>query len=108
MVIPKELDPIHTGTSAALFEVRSPLPNSVFNKNSRVDVIVDQIGANQLSRVEYMLNGRLIGSRSAPPFNLSFEMANNPDVEDGINTITVIGRDSLLNKITKDIPILVN
>ena len=95
-VIPKERDSIHTGVGSTL-KLSGISPNQTYSKNTRLTLFVTGVGPFPLSRIDVFVNDSLVGSASGNPFSVSFVPSDVEGLEN-LNTLKVVGYDSVLNK----------
>lgn len=96
-VLPDGTDDVHNEENKPKVSIRNPDEGKSYRGSQRMDVRLNIDSTFEVTKVDYFVNGRLIGSADQEPFSLSF----TPDELEGIeeeNTLMVIVYDEVLNR----------
>lgn len=85
----------------------SPKQNSSYDKNQMMTAAVEIDSQNPVSKVEYFINGKSIGSTTKSPFTFSFVPKNVSGIK-STNTMKVVVTDTKHNKTSKEVKFKVN
>ncbi len=95
--IPTAYDDVHGPQFNPKIVVGGLIPDQQINQNNRISISVTSQGFYPLSRVDYFINNKLIGTVSKAPFIFSF----TPRYVEGItqkNELLIVAHDSVKNK----------
>ena len=101
-VIPLLFDSSHDPSSAPVITILSPSSQIVYKKNARIAAEIKSVGRFPLSRVDYLVNGALVGTSSFAPWNFYFTPAGL-NLHNEENTLTAIAYDTALNRAEKSV-----
>jgi penicillin-binding protein 1C len=97
-------DDIHTPESIPFVSISSPQENGVYDKNSKITVVVNTQGKYPITQIDYFLNETYLGTSRSAPFSFSFSLLEVNTLYEK-NTLTVRVYDSVRNKVEKSIEI---
>ena len=95
--IPEKYDDIHIPENFPSFKIISPKNGQLFKKNEKITIILDSMSVYPITRVDFFINNKFIGSSKTFPFNFSFILNELNNVKQ-INELRIVGYDSILNK----------
>lgn len=96
-VIPTSVDTIHSPESAPKASFITPKPTVFYKRSLKLNVTINYSGSYPITKAEYFLNNKYIGSSTIAPFSFSFIPSDIEGlVED--NRLRVVLYDSVLNK----------
>lgn len=95
--IPTSSDNVHLPNLVPIVTITSPAANTVVSANQRMFITLTAQGKFPLSRADFFLNDRFVGSSKTYPFKFSF-IPNEMNIGLGVNKLTVVVYDSVLNK----------
>ncbi len=98
-------DDIHTQINKPKITIISPLQNSEYNKDYRINVIFTTTTPNPIIKADFYLNNELIGTSDSTPFMLGFVPSSTDSFVIGTNELKVVVTDSVYNKSGMTIPI---
>ena len=99
--IPTSYDDLHRPEYAPLITIMSPTPTASYRPDSRITVQIASQGKFALTKVDYFVNGELVGSSQKSPFSLSF----SPNLVKNIataNTLRAVAHDAFSNSAAVD------
>lgn len=99
VTIPTAKDTIHDSSMAPRVIITNPTPNSTLERNNPVNIglNISSVSGFPISKAEYYVNGKYLGSSSATPFSISFIPSDIDTLYDN-NELKVVVSDSVLNK----------
>ena len=99
-VIPTAYDDVHTTANVPKISILGLDGNKKYDRDQKVYASISNTpnpGQYQLSKVDYFLNDRFIGSSSQYPFAVSFTPSAVPNIENN-NILKAVGYDSVFNR----------
>ena len=105
---PTEYDDVHTQGNAPQLVILIPTQNASVPRNETTTVQISATGAYPLARMDVFIGTIFIGSAHAPNFSLSFTPSQIPGIQDGMNTLSIIGTDTVGGKGTVSQSITIN
>ncbi len=95
-VIPTDHDTIHTGSGPQL-SIAGMSQNATVGAGTRIYLSVTTTGPYPVTRVDFYINNRFVGSATQIPFLYSFVPKDIPNIETQ-NILKIVGYDSVLNR----------
>lgn len=95
--IPTQFDDIHTQEYAPQVTIVNPTIQNIYDRNSKVSILINTNGRFPITKAEYFINDNLIGNSTESPFSYSF-IPNEFDNIGIENKLKVIVYDSAMNK----------
>lgn len=95
-VIPTATDDVHTG-SAISVNIQGFNPSTVYGLNDTVSLIVGSSGRNPMTRATLYVNDTFVATLANGPFVFRFTPKDVSGIRE-VNTIRVVGFDSIYNK----------
>jgi len=106
-VIPTLLDPLHTPENAPKITVLSPNSNQSFNRNQLVTISLNHQGPYGISKINYFVDGILIGTSDRSPHTLSF-VPSDKNLQSGQKILRIAAYDSVSNETVVQVPFQLN
>jgi len=103
--IPTEFDDVHTRASRPEISIINPHPQSTISQNEMVTIEVD-IDNDEISRIDYYIQEKLIGTRSDKPFIFTFK-PSDLGIESGRADIKVTVTDEVFNTNTDTVSVTI-
>lgn len=100
-VIPTTYDTAHTPERSPKVTILSPQAGVSYGAGSRISVSVGMDSAFPIKKVDFFVNGVLIGSSNRAPFSLSFIPADTTGIE-RVNRLRIVAFDTIFNKGTTE------
>jgi 1A family penicillin-binding protein len=97
-------DNVHTPANSLSIKILSPLPGSSLSSNSGATVLVQPTGQYPIQKIDVSINGVFVGSTNRAPYSVSFLP---PEESVGQSTITVTAIDSIYNKATASVNVVI-
>jgi hypothetical protein len=96
-VIPKESDDVHRPDYAPVLQIVSPIANTAFGQTQKITVSVASSSRYPITKMEFMVNGTLLGTSTRAPFAFTFLPQDAPILGEE-NTLEVVAYDAVLNR----------
>jgi len=97
--VPSEVDTVHRPENAPRVTIQSPQNRAAFNEDDviDIDISITTVTEYPITKAEYFINNRYIGTAHTAPFGFSFVPSDFSRIENE-NELKVIIYDSVLNK----------
>lgn len=106
--IPTEKDDVHTADSRPQVRITNPVDKSFAGRNDLIEVRLDIESSKKISKVDYRLNGKIIGTLTNEPFIFTFKPSDFGVTEIGPQSLSVTVYDDVLNTTIESIVFNVN
>ena len=94
---PTEFDDVHIEKNKPKIKITNPTADKEYNKTERVAIETISLGIYPISKIEYFVNGKYIGSSNKSPFVFILELDEIENIKSE-NEIRVVGYDTVSNK----------
>lgn len=105
--IPSETDDVHNAEDAPNIEIVTPAADISFSASSQIAIRVRTEGRFPRVKVDYFIDGRLVGSSTDSPFSFSF-IPKDFNLKRGVHSLRTDAYDSVLNRGSDSISFTIN
>jgi len=106
-VVPTETSGTHNQNTISNINILSPQPETVYDKNSLIQIQFVTVSNNPIKKADFYLNDQYIGSSESSPFLFSFI----PSTIEGVlpeNKLKIIVTDTVYNRLSREFVLKTN
>ena len=94
---PTEFDDVHTEKNKPKIKITNPTADKEYDKTERVTIEMTSSGIYPISKIEYFVNGKYMGSSNKSPFVFILELDEIENIKSE-NELRVVGYDTVSSK----------
>lgn len=96
-VKPTEFDDVHTEKNKPKIKITNPVMGAEYDKTKKIIVETTNSGKYPILKIEYIFNGKYLGSSNKSPFEFVLELDEIENIR-AENELRIVGYDTVFNK----------